>query len=131
MKRSQIVLLVLLALPWSRSWADENLVWMGAGAASCAEFAKAYQQDPEHMERLFLSWTQGFMSGLNEPLFSRKAATNLNAWSIEKQKLILRLYCNDHPLDLYVGAVFHLYNQMRHDQGLGSWESSLSRDRPH
>ena len=37
----------------------------GVGVTSCAEFARLYQGSPEYTELVFLSWGQGYMSGLN------------------------------------------------------------------
>jgi hypothetical protein len=45
--------------------AQEHALSKGAGAASCAQYAKAYQMRPDQTDDLFLSWAVGFMSAFN------------------------------------------------------------------
>jgi len=100
--------------------AAETAGWSGAGTMSCGEVMGALQQRPED-ENLFFSWAQGFMSGLNTELLKR-GETDLNGLPLDAQKQFIRSYCKEHPRAPYFGAVFKLFDQMRHDQGLPSYE---------
>ena len=101
------------------SLAAEKAAWQGPGTVSCAEFGKAFREDPKN-ESLFFSWALGFMSGLNTDLLQH-GETNLNGLPIKTQKQAIKTYCSDHPRAAYFEAVFALYNRMRHDQGLPSY----------
>jgi hypothetical protein len=111
--------LALLCCP-VLSLAAEKAGWIGPGTVSCAEFGKAYHENPKAAENLFFSWALGFMSGLNTELLQH-GETNLNELSMEAQKQLVRSYCDAHPHASYFEAVFDLYNRMRRDQGLPSY----------
>lgn len=107
-----LLVLVLLAVPASPSHAAEPYAVMGLGAGSCGKFAEMSRLDPSQAELDYLSWAQGFMSGLNmQKIISNvhSITKNLNGISIESQKWMLRKYCNDHPLGEVETAVMQLY----------------------
>jgi hypothetical protein len=54
---------------------------------------------------------EGFMSGLNAAALEKYDGTSrdLSSISNEEQQQRLRLYCNEHPLAVYVSAVYDLY----------------------
>jgi hypothetical protein len=111
--------LVLLA-PIQSSVALADTGWAGAGTVTCAEFIKDTQQDPQNAHRIFASWTQGFMSGLNSQYLMSKAATDLYPanFSQDAQERLLRNYCEQHPQNEYVEAVLALWWAMRRAEGL-------------
>lgn len=85
----------------------------GAGTKSCADFASLYRTDPQMSEDFYFSWAQGMMSGMNtQKLIEHKKTVNLNSYSISDQKMMIRSYCDAHPLWSYFEAVFVLYNYM-------------------
>ena len=89
----------------------EDFAGAGAGAATCAQFAKAYAAAPQVTGDLYYSWALGFMTGLNtenpDPLFAV-----LNAMSPHDQMSAFRDYCDAHPLEKYIDAVINLYLSM-------------------
>ncbi len=115
-----VLALALMSFPGLASGA-EKAGWIGPGTVSCAEFGRAYRDDPKNTENLFFSWALGFMSGLNTELLGR-GETDLNQLSIDKQKELVRSYCEKHPQAAYFAAVFDLYNRMRREQGLPSYD---------
>jgi hypothetical protein len=84
----------------------------GAGSASCAEFAKMYQGDPEHVEDAFFSWAQGFMSGINLAAVTTQRPTRDLAGVAADQRRALRTYCANNPLRTYMDAVTEFYAKL-------------------
>ena len=73
------------------------------------------------MRQFYLTWAQGFMSGLNTgPLLSGRAA-NLGASSTNDQQAFIDQFCDQRPVATYVAAVMSLYDTMRTGQGLNDW----------
>jgi hypothetical protein len=68
---------------------------MGVGLTSCAEYGKQYQRNPVETDFGFLSWAQGFISGINA---MEDAYYDLGAKPPEEMLRFLHKYCNDHPL---------------------------------
>ena len=83
----------------------------GAGAATCAKFAKAYAAAPQVTEDLYYSWALGFLTGLNVENPAPRFAV-LNATSRHVQIGEIRDYCNRHPTAQYIDAVINLYLSM-------------------
>jgi hypothetical protein len=100
----------------------------GAGSFSCAEFTKAYRQYPDDMGGLYFSWAQGFMTGLNVAFLSPWTPLDFSRWSVKRQQMYIREYCDAHPLKLYMEAVLTLYDAMRLDQGLPPWLSRSGKE---
>jgi hypothetical protein len=107
-----IIMIIPLAL------ADDKQSWamMGAGASTCGKFAEMYRENPAIAEALAFSWAQGFMSSMNvarsvvSVSYPTAVQLNLNSISLERQKSLIRAYCNEHPLDDYPSAVMKLYS---------------------
>jgi hypothetical protein len=84
----------------------------GVGKSSCAEFAKAYTEDPDRTDEIFFSWGQGFMSGLDLGTIANNGSYRLQdgaAIQIEPLKNQIRWYCDSHPLVPYYMAVLKVY----------------------
>jgi hypothetical protein len=58
--------------------ADANAAWAGYGAATCAQFAEIYRQNPSNARTMFIGWAQGFMSGLNHALLKEGGQDSAN-----------------------------------------------------
>jgi hypothetical protein len=89
---------------------------LGAIAWLCA-FGSDYRKNPSEMENFYMTWAQGFMSGMN--VISLPQYRDLAAMSLDEQKSALRTYCDQHPLADYGIAVMYLYMklpQKRHSQ---------------
>jgi opacity protein-like surface antigen len=83
----------------------------GLGMESCAQFAKAYADNPTVTEDLYFTWAQGFMSGLNlEALANNMSYRVLNGTEMAAQKVQIRSYCDRHPLAQYAMAITNIYN---------------------
>jgi hypothetical protein len=105
-----LALLFTLAYPAA---ADEHYLVMGIGLATCAQFAKAYEDSPKAAESFWFNWGQGYMSGLNvNQQRTTGKSQDLRAWSIDDQKKTIRNYCDIHPLETYEYAVLYLYQQL-------------------
>jgi hypothetical protein len=84
----------------------------GVGSASCAEFARMYQGDPDNAELIFFSWAQGFMSGLNMAAMASQKPTRELAGVTVDQKRALRAYCANNPLKNYMDGVIEFYGKL-------------------
>jgi len=109
-RRLAIVLASSLALSATVKAAEsgQNL---GAGQDLCAQFTKAYADNPAS-ENIYWSWATGMMSGLN---FASVANSNIFrdlAGDQDIYRRAVRLYCGKHPLTTYSGAVLDLYVSM-------------------
>ena len=93
--------------------AQAHAVGKGAGTASCAEYAKAYQMSPDQTEDHFLSWAVGYMSGINFITGNMSGTSwDLAAKTPNEMKRYLRQYCNDHPLADYADGVAELMKSL-------------------
>jgi hypothetical protein len=84
----------------------------GAGATSCAEFAKIYQVDPQ-IEDAFFDWALGFMSAMNASVMVRDKPPRELAGVLVDQKRALRSYCANNPLKNYMDGVMEFYGKLR------------------
>lgn len=87
---------------------------VGPGGASCAEFAEQYGRSPTTVRMIYLSWAQGYMSGVYsaasataeamgrpQPLYP--LAVDADAWFRR-----LRQFCDGRPLAGFDAAVIDL-----------------------
>jgi hypothetical protein len=74
----------------------------GVGNASCAEYGKEYQRNPVETDFGYLSWAQGFISGINA---MEDAYFDLRDKPLEEMLRFLHKYCNDHPLAIFGDGV--------------------------
>ena len=84
---------------------------LGLGQNLCAQFSKAYADNPA-AEDLYWRWATGMMSGLN---FASVTNSNVFRDLTGDQDIFrraLRFYCGRHPLTTYGGAVLDLYVSM-------------------
>ncbi|MEA2821696.1 MAG: hypothetical protein QOJ86_3700 [Bradyrhizobium sp.] len=115
MKRAALLGLTLLA-GMSAASADEEAVFRGAGTFTCGKFASEYLKTPELTEGIYFSWALGFMTAMNVQAatgIEGRAKTFQNMGeSIQSYKSSIRMYCNAHPLALYMDAVIDLYHSL-------------------
>jgi hypothetical protein len=90
---------------------QQDFAGAGAGAVTCAKFAKAYAVAPQVTEDLYYSWALGFMTGLNMENPDNLFAV-LNATSQHDELSAIRNYCDAHPPAKYIDAVLDLYLSM-------------------
>ena len=87
----------------------------GIGATSCSQVISNYRKkQPEQQKATFgviyLSWAQGFMSGINRGNDAlNKPVKNLQAWSPDVQTEHLMEYCDKNASKLFVTSVFSLF----------------------
>ena len=106
--------LILAAATWSATAeAEENHVVIGAGGKTCAEFAKAYQQEPEIVEALFLTWAQGFLSGVSVMSPTAMDSDDARSLTVQEQRSFIRNYCNQHPLETFQSATISLLMEIQ------------------
>jgi hypothetical protein len=88
---------------------------VGLGATGCREFIAETTQNPA-LQRDYLAWVQGFMSGL---LLSRPPGVDegLNlapsTFPLLKQLEFLRDYCIQNASDRFTDAILSLYRRLR------------------
>ena len=77
--------------------APEPNAWIaGVGAQSCGKLLAAVRNRNESMVLVYVSWTQGYMSGINA--IKDPQAKNLKA-DPEAIRAYLTKHCQDKPLD--------------------------------
>ena len=82
----------------------------GLGVNSCAEFARNYAASPQLIEDAYFVWATGFMSGLNlDAIAFGRPHRIFNPTDTATYKLLIRSYCDAHPLVAYAQAVAVLY----------------------
>ena len=91
----------------------EALPLEGAGTAKCSDFIKFYLSGSNSDVLVFLSWAQGYMSGLNAAdMRSGGHGRDLSSISTEDEQQFLHDYCQEHPTDDVASAAISLYKQM-------------------
>jgi hypothetical protein len=103
------IILSLSLLLWQAADAAETSQSIGDGANLCAQYSKAYADNPAGAEDMYWRWAMGMMSGLN---FASVANSNVFRDLTGDQDIFrraIRSYCNAHPLMTYGGAVLDLY----------------------
>ncbi len=92
----------------------EALPLEGAGTAKCSDFLKFYTSGSNTDVLVFLSWAQGYMSGLNAADMRYGGhGRDLSSISTEDEQQFLRDYCAEHTGDDIASASINLYKQMR------------------
>ena len=102
----------------------------GVGASLCAEFTKAYAENPKEAERLYWSWATGMMSGMN---MASVAASKVYRDLIADQDIMrraTRVFCTAHPLTTYSGAIVDLYVSLPLKKTASSSLRRRNRPRP-
>ena len=86
----------------------------GAGTAKCSDFLKFYQNSSTTDELVFLSWAQGYMSGLNAADMRYGGhGRDLASISTDDEQQFLHDYCVEHTGDDLASATIALYKQMK------------------
>jgi hypothetical protein len=108
----RVVISATFLLAFAASAHGEPMAVRGAGASTCASYAETYAST-------YLTWAQGFMSGLNYGHLRTKDTIDLNpqAFPIETQERLLQQFCEQHPSMSFSAAVFALWVEMRKSQG--------------
>ena len=105
------VALALAMLIQPTSSRAEDVLYAGLGALTCGQISEMYRQNPSVVEAVMMSWSQGFMSGVNVSIAKNVGHRDLGGIMVDVQKTSLRNYCNDHPLAEFWEAVMDLYNK--------------------
>jgi hypothetical protein len=110
-----VMMSLLFSAMISAALADDEAVFRGAGTWTCGKFASEYLKTPDVTEGLYFSWALGFMTAMNVHAAGaeNRAKTFQNLGdSIQNYKSSIRIYCNAHPLALYMDAVVDLYHSL-------------------
>jgi hypothetical protein len=109
--RGILILGFILAL--SAAANAKGYAFRGFGSSSCGTYADVTRKDPA-VEELYLSWTLGFISGLNSLTSVTVKGTyrDLSAMDGDRMKHFLRHYCEEHPLSDYISGIFELFKNL-------------------
>jgi hypothetical protein len=112
------IILVVISMdsvsPVAASDKQEEIAIAGAGTFTCAKYGELYRKSPDAAEAVYYNWAQGFMSGINGvKLAANGESKDLGSISQDEQKWSIRNYCNNHPLEDYMGAVMQVYNSLK------------------
>jgi hypothetical protein len=93
--------------------ANNTIVATGIGGYTCAQFTSALNNNP-YAELMYFHWAQGFLSGQNlAPTLASRSVKDLTSISEESQKLLLRVYCNEHPTEPVMRAVSSVWDALK------------------
>jgi hypothetical protein len=102
-----LALEIILIQPTS---SKADYAFPGMGATSCGKVAQDYQRDPNEIEKVMMTWAQGFMSGANLSEMQHGGQyRDLQAMTLEAQESLLRNYCDEHPMAEFIKAAIELY----------------------
>jgi hypothetical protein len=110
-----VVFLVIASVANAQESPLAKIGLSGIGATSCSQVISNYRKrQPEQQKAMFgviyLSWAQGFMSGINRGNDAlNKPVKNLEAWSPSVQTEHLMAYCDKNSSKLFVTSVFYLF----------------------
>jgi hypothetical protein len=106
----QLGLLVFCFTVTLAGFADAQIIAKGIGAGSCAEYAQFYRADPHGSDSIFLTWAQGYLSGINEA--APDSYLDLGAKTPDDMARFLRRYCEAHPLANYMDGASELSHSL-------------------
>lgn len=115
MKRLATFLLGILLACTSSATKAETVRIVGIGAASCTQFNQEIAQKPA-VERDYLAWAQGFMSGalMRAPQGVDETLDLLPpSFPLQQQADFLRAFCAQNPNEAYMDAVHTLYQRLK------------------
>jgi hypothetical protein len=84
---------------------------LGVGHDLCAQFSRAYAQNPGS-EDAYWTWATGMMTGLNFASVTNSSVFRDLTGDQDIFRRAVRLYCDKHPLTTFSGAVLDLYVSM-------------------
>lgn len=93
----------------------------GYGAKTCAQFTEQYAANRNVTSLLYYCWFQGFLTSFN---FNRKGQgkppLNYEATSLQvlDDQAFLRLYCAEHPHEMFIVAALKLIGVRMRERGL-------------
>lgn len=85
------------------------LLATGVGQIACGAFNQIKDADPKAANDNFMSWAQGYMSGLNAGQARR---ADLNSIAPDETWKRLADYCTAHPKNTFVQGVMVLYRSL-------------------
>ena len=108
-----VVLVTMASLTAQTGRADS--AFAGVGSASCSQYAELVRLDPQRTHDMFLTWAQGFMSGLNAPQLDERLYVELlpARYPAPAQTRFLSAYCARHPRASFFDAVRALWNELQ------------------
>ena len=110
-----LIVAIILMISSYTSWANYGAAFVpgrGVGAATCAQFAQDYKENPDETEAVYISWAYGMMTGLNLVKGTRRETIiDLSSKTIKEAESFLRHFCDEYPLKEYEDGVIELYGQ--------------------
>lgn len=113
MRASAVILIaacVLLSFPCTGQSA-ETQVLSGAGTTSCGKYLA--RGEDKTFDRLFVSWAQGFLSGMNMATYRLINTPFLALPDGDSIIAYLDKYCRDNPLKSPVEGAIQLFGELR------------------
>lgn len=85
---------------------------IGAGASSCGTYISLYEDHQKETLAVITSWQQGYLSGWNDDLITRKLKP-LPWVDVQSIQAFTVKYCRDNPLDMVHAATVHLAGELQ------------------
>ena len=104
-------LLVLLGGAAAAQSSRGQFTLSGAGTASCGQYIAASSN--EKLTGLYVSWAQGFLSGMNMGYALSAGREFIPLPDNESIKAYLDKYCRDNPLKQPLDGTVALYRELR------------------
>jgi hypothetical protein len=103
-----VILLAIVPQAKAETKLKEAITW-GVGVTQCAEYVRAYHQDPQINDIMFGSWMQGYYSGLNLATnYSQNQYRNLATYNVFAMTKWVRKYCAQHPKSTFMDGATEL-----------------------
>ena len=107
-KKSLVILLTALCLYGTAN--SETITTYGFDDDSCGAWVKSEGNVP--VRSLYYSWFRGFVTGHNYGNYANpKKQVRLERLSNETLQLYISKFCQDHPLDPFTFAAYHLVKE--------------------
>lgn len=93
---------------------QKEIVILGVGASSCAEYANLYRKNPTMAEEIYVQWGLGFLGGRNYEsiLRQRKPVRFLPVDGRSKLAAHVRDLCDRRPLMKFRDAVLEYFESL-------------------
>lgn len=113
MRKLPIVLsLGLMAFASGTASASNDFYVAGAGAQSCGAYLKDRSDRIDGLDRMYLSWLQGFLSGMNTYVVESTAGRSRAIPDGPTLMAYVDKHCRDNPLHSVQRAAIYLYSDL-------------------
>lgn len=87
---------------------------MGIGAATCADYAKGYQENPALIKSEMVTWSLGYLTAMNAMAYGQTGKwKNLDPLTPNTIISAANNYCADNPLRSWSEGIYIFFNSLK------------------